>query len=214
MPIKWTETELIEAVKSSECMADVCRNLNISIRGRNYDTIRNWIGKLKIDTSHFKDINDLKKSRSANKDTLTDEEFFTTQPRKSIQVKKRLKQYKKYECEECKISDVWNSKPLVLQLDHINGNSNDNRIENLRFLCPNCHTQTETYAGKSSRVVKKETKNLEWRKAPRPEKRKVVWPSKEELSELLKNNSFVNVGKMYKVSDNAVRKWAKKYELL
>lgn len=51
-------------------------------------------------------------------------------------------------CILCGQGPVWNDRPLVLQLDHINGVSNDHRIENLRILCPNCHTQTETFAGK------------------------------------------------------------------
>lgn len=59
---------------------------------------------------------------------------------------------KKYECEECGNSGEWNNKVLVLQLDHINGIYNDNRVENLRFLCPNCHSQTETFSGKNMRV--------------------------------------------------------------
>ena len=53
-----------------------------------------------------------------------------------------------YKCAFCGISE-WMGKPLSLQLDHINGKNNDHRIENLRFLCPNCHSQTETYAGKN-----------------------------------------------------------------
>lgn len=53
-----------------------------------------------------------------------------------------------YECSECGLGPEWNGKTLVLQLDHINGVNNDHRLENLRILCPNCHTQTATYAGK------------------------------------------------------------------
>ena len=52
-------------------------------------------------------------------------------------------------CAECGIGPEYNGKPLTLQLDHINGTSNDNRLENLRILCPNCHTQTNTYGSKN-----------------------------------------------------------------
>jgi hypothetical protein len=52
-------------------------------------------------------------------------------------------------CQECGLKHEWNGKPIVLQLDHINGINNDHRIENLRFLCPNCHTQQDTYAAKN-----------------------------------------------------------------
>ena len=53
-----------------------------------------------------------------------------------------------YECSECGISE-WNDKKLALHLDHINGKNGDHRLENLRFLCPNCHSQTDTYTGKN-----------------------------------------------------------------
>lgn len=61
----------------------------------------------------------------------------------------------KYECSECSLPPKWNGKVLSLQLDHINGVNNDNRIENLRFLCPNCHSQTETFAHKNRKNYKK-----------------------------------------------------------
>lgn len=52
-------------------------------------------------------------------------------------------------CVWCGLTDTWNGKMLVLQLDHINGISNDHRLENLRLLCPNCHSQTETYCARN-----------------------------------------------------------------
>lgn len=52
-------------------------------------------------------------------------------------------------CDECKLEGIWNNKPIVLHLDHINGLANDHRLENLRFLCPNCHSQTNSYTGRN-----------------------------------------------------------------
>ncbi len=53
------------------------------------------------------------------------------------------------ECAVCKLPPKWNDKPLTLQLDHINGDHFDNRVENLRLICPNCHSQTDTYTGRN-----------------------------------------------------------------
>ena len=57
-----------------------------------------------------------------------------------------------YTCNRCGQEPVWEDEPLTLQLHHINGNSKDNRIENIEFLCPNCHTQTPTYTGRNVRA--------------------------------------------------------------
>lgn len=65
-----------------------------------------------------------------------------------VKVKLFTSGLKENKCEECGISE-WNGKPLVMHLDHVNGRSDDHRIENLKILCPNCHSQTETYAGKN-----------------------------------------------------------------
>jgi transposase-like protein len=62
----------------------------------------------------------------------------------------------KHECQECGLGPVWNNKPLVLHIDHINGINNDHRLENLRYLCPNCHSQTETYAYRNAKRKKLE----------------------------------------------------------
>lgn len=70
----------------------------------------------------------------------------------SVQLKKRLlhEGILENKCVKCGNLDEWNNEPLTLELDHINGDSNDNRIENLRILCPNCHSQTDTFRKKKS----------------------------------------------------------------
>lgn len=55
-------------------------------------------------------------------------------------------------CSWCGCEEEWNGKKLTLQIDHINGIATDNRINNLRVLCPNCHSQTDTFAGRSKRL--------------------------------------------------------------
>ena len=71
----------------------------------------------------------------------------------TFKLNKRLLKEKifKNECSICGISE-WNNKKISMQLDHINGDSSDHKKENLRFLCPNCHSQTETYCGKNKMV--------------------------------------------------------------
>ena len=68
---------------------------------------------------------------------------------KSTHLKSRLfrEGYKEERCEECGI-DEWNGLPIVLELDHINGDNSDNSLENLKILCPNCHSQTPTFRGR------------------------------------------------------------------
>ena len=124
----------------------------------------------------------------------------------------------------CGITE-WNNKPIVLQLHHIDGNHNNNNLENLQLLCPNCHSQTENYCGNSNKSTDYNTCKLCGEKIGRNSKycvdcvhflkRKVNRPTKEELiedKEILK--SFVAIGKKYGVSDNAIRKWFRSYGLL
>ena len=55
-----------------------------------------------------------------------------------------------YQCAECGVGGMWQGKSLILHVDHVNGDCLDSRVENLRFLCPNCHTQTATWAGRNA----------------------------------------------------------------
>lgn len=65
--------------------------------------------------------------------------------------RKRLLVERNHTCEECGTGNIYNGKPLSLELDHIDGNNKNNKIENLRILCPNCHSQTPTHRSKNIR---------------------------------------------------------------
>lgn len=110
-----------------------------------------------------------------------------------------------HKCYECSIKDLWNGKKLSLQLDHINGVRNDNRIENLRKLCPNCHSQTANFSGKNRRIFQKVKCDIEVPKLKRIHSRKVIKPSKEDLEKLLWKMPGVQIAEQYGVSDSAVK---------
>lgn len=76
-------------------------------------------------------------------------------------LKRYLKEVRGDKCEICNQGNIWNGIPLVLQLDHIDGNSDNNKLDNLRLICPNCHTQTSTFAskGRGNRYKKASERN-------------------------------------------------------
>lgn len=89
-------------------------------------------------------------------------------------------------CAICNMNPIWNNKPLVLQLDHINGDHSNNSIENLRLLCPNCHTQTDTYTGRNSKKDTIKTGNLVIENIKKDIPKKIY-----EVKKLLDKNTLV-----------------------
>ena len=79
------------------------------------------------------------------------------------QMKRFLSKTKGYVCDDCGTGGNWNGKNLVLQLDHIDGNSDNNMLDNLRLLCPNCHTQTETWCGRNKKNSNRSIYARVWR---------------------------------------------------
>jgi len=134
----------------------------------------------------------------------------------------------KNECELCGVGDTWNGKPLTLQLDHKNGVSNDHRLENLRMLCPCCHSQTETFAGKKLRKAVEikqctvcnidlpyKNNKVNYCKECKSKRLTKVVISKDELEATLKEYryNFSAVGRFYGISDNAIRKKCRKLNI-
>lgn len=249
--------ELKEIVKNSVSYADVCRSLEVAPRGSNYAKVKKLIQGL--DTSHFHKgaWNRGRKIRSAPywrapiHDILIENSPHTNSSRlRSRLIKEGLKEEK---CEICGTKES-------LELHHINGNHQDNRLENLQILCANCHRKTDNFRGKGIRAHKpasefflteeevndRRQKRLEKRRvkqnrrktlkpkicpscgkkfSPRREKQKYCCPecyhnkndNRPDIISLIKafkeKGSFLQVGKFFNVTDNAVKKWCLLYKL-
>jgi hypothetical protein len=146
---KYTKDELSEVIKCSKNYQDVIHTLKINRFYHKY--LKKFVENNNVDTSHFS-------KTSLQQNTI--ENLFIEQSKaiSGTRIKKYLlkKNIVEHKCSICNMEPYWNSKPLSLQIDHINGNHYDNRIENLRLICPNCHSQTDTYTGRN--LKKGETK--------------------------------------------------------
>ena len=143
--------EFKEIVKRSFSYNQVVREIGLTNGGFN-NTVKNRISKCNIDISHFDRTKNYKKYRGLwSLDKVLVENSKYKGGGKCLKEKLYKAGLKTEICEICGQDDVWNGKKLVLQIDHINGNHTDNRIENLRILCPACHSQTETFCANNIR---------------------------------------------------------------
>lgn len=138
-----------EAVKEASCMRDVCLLLDVRVSGRVYKSFKERIARLGLDTSHW---NNRKKHVKAERLKLEDILVKDSDYQHGTTLKKMLLRHGmlEYRCYTCGIRD-WQDKHINLHLDHINGDRQDHRLQNLRLLCPNCHTQTHTYGNKNNK---------------------------------------------------------------
>ena len=149
---KYTKEEFIDAVKTSTSFRQVLHKLNIKKAGGNYKTAKRKIKLLNLDISHFTGQAYLKgkthnwwKKIPLQEILIKDSTYSGSYKLKNRLLKEGLFERKCYKCEMTK----WLNQLIPLELDHINGENFDNRIENLTLLCPNCHALTPTYRGKN-----------------------------------------------------------------
>lgn len=149
-PRKWTKTDLEKAARQSRSIRQVLGFLGLAEAGGNYAQIKKYLVFYGIDVSSFKGRAWNKGLKTGNFKTISLEKILVENSNfQSFKLKKRLfsEGLKQPVCEEC----GWNIKTmegrLPLELHHLNGNSKDNRMENLQILCPNCHSLKPNYRG-------------------------------------------------------------------
>jgi 5-methylcytosine-specific restriction endonuclease McrA len=147
-----SKEQLIEIVKQSSSISAILSYFNLLNKGSNYRTLKQRLEEDGIDYSHIKLGLSSNRGRNFIRKKLPLETILiehSTFNRNHLKVRLIKEGVLKNECYECGQQPIWNGKPLSLQLDHINGISDDNRIENLRILCPHCHSQTANFAGRN-----------------------------------------------------------------
>jgi len=139
-----------EAVRQSASLAGALKLLGVVPEGGNYRVLRRAIDRLGFDTSHFAGQSWAKGKRVSHRLRPIEDFLSNTYPIQSDRLRRRLINEGVFarRCSGCKL-DSWMDQPIPLELDHIDGNHQNNALQNLRLLCPNCHALTPNFRGKN-----------------------------------------------------------------
>jgi len=223
--ILWSipKEQLVEITQKANSFSEILRAIGLTTKGTsNFHRLRQRLTEEGIDYSHIKRGRDSNKGRKFGnvpkiplKDILVEGSSYNRNLLKRRLIKEGILEEK---CSKCGLQPEWEGERLVMVLDHINGVHNDNRIGNLRLLCPNCNSQTSTFAGKSHKNTyfcacgqERHKDSEQCLSCYNRSLRKVERPSKEELKQLVWSKPTCKVAKDFGVSDKAIEKWCKHY---
>ena len=207
-------------IKESKTINEVLKKMGRNTGSAAYKSFKKFIIKNNINTSHFWTQKEIIENQFKNGKLVkikNDKIFIENSNTNRNSVKRRIisENLIKYECVFCGNKGEWMGKKISLILDHINGINNDNRLDNLRFVCPNCNSTLETHCRGHKgydffqKQREKENNIKEYEYKPRINSRKVERPDVEILKQQIEEFGFVGTGKIYGVSDNSIRKWLK-----
>ncbi|HET7119613.1 MAG TPA: HNH endonuclease signature motif containing protein [Solirubrobacterales bacterium] len=239
-PLSYTEEQAREAIATSYSWAESLRELGLCSSGGAWRVLKKYAEVWDISTDHFEPARHREANLKTQKRPI--EELLVEHSTCSRQnLKRRLYQegLKVPRCEICGQDENWRGRHMAMILDHINGVRDDNRIENLQIVCPNCAATLDTHCGRKNRVPKSKKScrrcgrsflpgrpqqrycsrecGTRWdrsklRGRPTQAYRRVKRPPYEQLLAEIEATSYCAVGRKYGVSDNAVRKWVRFYE--
>lgn len=205
--------ELLEPlVLASDSFSEVLRKLELRPAGSNHATLKREVIKYNIDYSHFSYKNKFKFNHIPNNKLSIDEILCVRDKQKSKLGRSTLLRAMKqnnilYVCNICNQLPLHNSQELILQIDHVDGNPWNNQLDNLRFLCPNCHSQTETYGIKNKGYIRHQYKKVKLKKT------RINWPSNELLEKLLWEKPISYIAKELKICNSSVERRVKEQNI-
>jgi hypothetical protein len=139
--LNYTDEDIIKYAKEVKTLGALLRALGLRVAGGNYINMRLKLQQLSVDTSHWTG-----QGWSKGQQKLDWSDY-----KRVGHLKKHLIKEKGHACEWCE-KETWRGIPITLEVDHIDGNRTNNELDNLRLLCPNCHSQTDTWRGRKNRT--------------------------------------------------------------